>query len=278
MTSETALLAGVIGTPIAHSLSPRLHGYWLKKYQINGYYIPVELASDQFEEGLRALATLGFRGVNVTLPFKEKALAIADKITDRAALIGAANTLSFRKNGSIQADNTDGHGFIANIRQNALEWEPKAGPALVLGAGGASRAVISSLLAEGVPEIRLANRTRSRADMLCEHFGARLKAIDWNRASSEIAEAKTVVNTTSLGMEGQPALPISLDKIRKKTLVTDIVYTPLMTDFLQAAAAKGCVTVDGLGMLLHQAAPGFENWFRQKPTVDQGLRDAVLAP
>ncbi|NOX39593.1 MAG: shikimate dehydrogenase [Alphaproteobacteria bacterium] len=278
MTSETALLAGVTGAPIGHSLSPRLHGYWLKKYQINGYYIPVELASDQLEEGLRALATLGFRGVNVTLPFKEKALAIADKITDRAALIGAANTLSFRKNGNIQADNTDGHGFIANIRQNAPEWEPKVGPALVLGAGGASRAVISSLLAEGVPEIRLANRTRSRADMLCEHFGARLKAIDWNRASSEIAEAKTVVNTTSLGMEGQPALPISLDKIRKNTLVTDIVYTPLMTDFLQAAAAKGCVTVDGLGMLLHQAAPGFENWFRQKPTVDQGLRDAVLAP
>jgi shikimate dehydrogenase len=276
MTSEQPLLAGVIGAPIGHSLSPRLHGYWLKKYQINGYYIPVELASDQFEEGLRALATLGFRGVNVTLPFKEKALAIADKITDRAALIGAANTLSFRKNGSIQADNTDGHGFIANLRQNAPNWNPKAGPALVLGAGGASRAVISSLLSEGVPEILLANRTRSRADMLCEHFGARLKAIDWNRASSEIAGASTVVNTTLLGMEGQPQLPLSLDKLNKKTLVTDIVYTPLTTDFLQAATAKGCVTVDGLGMLLHQAAPGFENWFHQKPTVDQGLRDAVL--
>ncbi len=276
MTSESIPLAGVIGSPISHSLSPLVHGYWLSKYDISGYYIPIELQPADFEEGLRSLPRLGFRGVNITIPFKEQALALADVITDRAALIGAANTLSFRKDGRIQADNTDGHGFIANLRQNAPGWKASSGPALVLGAGGASRAVISALLAEGVPEIRLANRTRSRADMLCEHFGARVTSIDWSAIAMETPKVATIVNTTSLGMEGQPALSITLDKVKKGTLVTDIVYSPLRTELLETASAKGCVTVDGLGMLLHQAAPGFENWFRKKPEVDQGLRDVVL--
>jgi shikimate dehydrogenase len=277
MTSKSIPLAGVVGSPIGHSLSPRLHGFWLKKYGLNGHYIPIELTRETFETGLRALQTLGFQGVNVTLPFKEMALTFADVISDRAALIGAANTLTFRKDGRIHADNTDGYGFIANIRQIAPDWQAKTGPALVLGAGGASRAVISALLDEGAPEVILANRTRIRADMLGEHFGARVRVIDWTQINSEISNSATLVNTTSLGMRGQPELRIELKNVNPGTLVTDIVYSPLQTDLLKSAAAKDCITVDGLGMLLHQAVPGFETWFRKKPQVDDALRAAVLA-
>ena len=276
MKTGSIPLAGVIGSPISHSLSPKLHGHWLRKYQIDGYYIPIELSHETFETGLRSLPGLGFRGVNVTLPFKEKVLTLADVITDRAALIGAANTVTFRKDGRIQADNTDGYGFIENIKQNAPDWTAASGPALVLGAGGASRAVISALLAEGAPEIWLANRTRNRATMLREHFGARVQVIDWAAASAEVSGAAILVNTTSMGMTGQPPLSISIEKIKSKTLVTDIVYNPLKTDLLLAAEKKGCKTVDGLGMLLHQAVPGFEAWFRKKPQVDEDLRDVVL--
>jgi len=276
MTHSNPSLAGVVGAPIGHSLSPKVHGFWLKKYDITGYYIPIELSRDKFETAIRSLPDLGFRGVNVTLPFKEVALGLADVITDRAALIGAANTLTFRKDGRIHADNTDGYGFIANIQQNAPNWRASSGPAMVLGAGGASRAIISSLLAGGAPEIWLVNRTRSRAEMLQEHFGARVKVVDWSHIATDLPGASMLVNTTSLGMSGQPPLHIDLDGLKKKTLVTDIVYAPLRTAFLQTAAHKGCVTVDGLGMLLHQAVPGFENWFRKRPTVDEDLRQAVL--
>ena len=270
-------LAGVIGSPIGHSKSPVLHGYWLNKYGIKGHYVPIELSHETFEQGLRSLPLLGFKGVNVTLPFKIAALSIADVVTDRAALIGAANTITFLKDGRIQADNTDGYGFIANLKQNAPNWEAAKGPALVLGAGGSARAIVSALLAEGVPEVILANRTRNRGEMLREHFGGRIRVIDWNKASDTLGTVATLVNTTSLGMSGQPPLPVNLEKISKDTLVTDIVYAPLKTALLEQADQKGCQTVDGLGMLLHQAVPGFENWFRKKPQVDEGLRAAVLA-
>ncbi|MFT4715431.1 MAG: shikimate dehydrogenase [Paracoccaceae bacterium] len=276
MTSDAIPLAGVIGFPIGHSLSPRLHGFWLKKYNINGHYIPIELSRDTFESSLKSLPALGFRGVNVTLPFKESALAVADVISDRAALIGAANTLTFRRDGRIHADNTDGYGFISNIKQQAPNWQASAGSALVLGAGGAARAVISALLDDGAPEIILANRTRTRATMLAEHFGGRIRVIDWTNLNNELSQAATLVNTTSLGMKGMPDLNIDLKKITAGSLVTDIVYSPLQTNLLKEAAAKGCVTVDGIGMLLHQAVPGFENWFRKKPVVDGDLRAAVL--
>lgn len=276
MSTNPIPLAGVIGSPVSHSLSPKVHGFWLRKYGINGYYIPIELSQQDFDKSVRSLPMLGFRGVNITLPFKEKALGLADVITDRAALIGAANTLTFIKDGRIQADNTDGFGFIANIRQNAPNWNAAAGPTMVLGAGGASRAVISALLGEGAPEIWLANRTRNRAEMLREHFGARVKVVDWTKTSKEVAHVATLVNTTLLGMEGQPHLPITLEKINKTTLVTDLVYSPLRTGLLEMAANAGCVTVDGLGMLLHQAVPGFESWFHKRPEVDAELRAVVL--
>jgi shikimate dehydrogenase len=269
-------LAGVIGSPIAHSKSPALHGHWLKSYGIRGYYIPMEVSADNLAEVLRALPKAGFVGVNVTVPHKEAVLEIADLVTDRATLIGAANTLIFRKDGKIHADNTDGYGFIENLRQNAPDWNPAAGPAAVLGAGGAARAVVASLLDVGVPEILISNRTRIRAEALQHDFGKRLRVVDWVQAGNMLEEAATVVNTTSLGMLGKPELRVPLDGLQKGALVTDLVYAPLQTRLLRVAQEMGCVTVDGLGMLLHQAVPGFERWFGYRPMVDASIRAAVL--
>ncbi len=276
MSNIAPPLAGVIGFPIGHSKSPVLHGYWLRELGIQGYYVPLLMSQAEFVGGLRSLPKLGFKGVNVTLPHKIPALGLADTVTDRAALIGAANTLTFKSDGSISADNTDGYGFIQNLRQNAPDWNASNGPALVLGAGGAARAIVSALLSEGVTELRLANRTRGRADMLADQFGAKVEIIDWNRASDAMDGAMTIVNTTSLGMEGQPDLPVVLDAAPKNAVVTDIVYTPIKTPFLMAAQDRSLKTVDGLGMLLHQGVPGFENWFGACPEVTGGLRNAVL--
>lgn len=269
-------LAGVIGSPVAHSRSPALHGYWLRRYGIKGHYIPMDIAQADLKEVLYTLPKLGFVGINVTIPHKETILGLADIVTDRAALIGAANTLIFRKDGRIHADNTDGSGFIANLRQNAPNWNPKAGPAAVFGAGGASRAVIAALIEVGVPEIRIANRTRPRAEGLRADFGAKVVVCDWVQAGNMLEDAATVVNTTSLGMVGKSEFRVPLDALNPQSLVTDLVYTPLKTHFLAEAEAAGCTVVDGLGMLLHQAAPGFERWFGQRPEVDDATRQAVL--
>lgn len=277
MTSERIPLAGVVGWPIAHSKSPRIHSYWLKKYGLDGYYIPVGIRLQEFEETLRSMPRLGFVGVNVTIPYKESVLAMANSVSDRAALIGAANTVSFRADGGIHADNTDGIGFINNLKQEEPEWDATAGAAVVLGAGGAARAVISSLLDAGAPKVILVNRTRARAEVLQEHFGGRVEVRNWIEAPDVFADAATIVNTTSLGMVGQPALEISLAKAPFGALVTDIVYTPLKTDLLLQAESRGLLAVDGLGMLLHQAVPGFHDWFGKKPEVDADLRAAVLA-
>ena len=220
---------------------------------------------------------MGFVGANVTIPHKERIMEIADQVTDRATLIGAANTLIFLEDGKILADNTDGYGFIQNLRQGAPEWDPAAGPAVVLGAGGAARAVIASLLDVGVPEILLSNRTRVRAEQLRDDFGARVKVVEWVQAGNVIEDGATVVNTTSLGMAGKPELRVPLDGLNKDAVVTDLVYTPLITSFLETAQAKGCTTVDGLGMLLHQAVPGFERWFGPRPEVTDELRAVMLA-
>jgi shikimate dehydrogenase len=270
-------LAGVIGHPVAHSRSPALHGYWLKRYGLRGHYVPIDIAPAELSELIRTLPRLGFVGLNVTLPHKEAILQIADIVTDRAALIGAANTLIFRKDGKIHADNTDGSGFIANLRQNAPHWVPASGPAVVLGAGGAARAVVAALLEVGVPEIRLANRTRARADALRSDFGAKVHVHEWVQAGTLLDDAVTVVNTTSLGMTGKADFRVPLDRLNPRALVTDLVYSPLKTQLLIEAEALGCSVVDGLGMLLHQAAPGFERWFGLRPDVDAQTRKAVLS-
>jgi shikimate dehydrogenase len=277
MTEQKKIpLAGVIGYPIAHSKSPLLHGFWLKRYGLQGHYIPMEVSLQDLRQTLELLPKLGFVGLNVTIPHKEAILKIADVVTDRAALIGAANTLIFRKDGRIHADNTDGSGFIANLRQNAPKWDPTSGPAAIFGAGGAARAVIAALIELGVPEIRLSNRTRPRAEALRSSFGAKVVIYDWVQAGNILDGAATVVNTTSLGMQGKPEFRVPLDGLDPKTVVTDLVYNPLKTQFLLAAEQAGCTVVDGLGMLLHQAAPGFERWFGVRPEVDAQTRQAVL--
>ncbi len=274
--NERIPLAGVIGSPIAHSKSPQLQNYWLKKYGIPGFYIPMDIAQADLKDVLQILPKQGFVGINVTIPHKETILGLADLVTDRAALIGAANTIIFREDGKMHADNTDGFGFIQNLRHNAPDWQAEVGPAAVIGAGGAARAVVASLIEVGVPEIRIANRTRARAEALKTDFGAKVIVYDWVQAGNMIEGATTVVNTSSLGMVGKPDLRVPLDALSPSALVTDLVYTPLRTDLLEQAKAKGCVTVDGLGMLLHQAAPGFERWFGQRPEVDEGTRNVVL--
>lgn len=276
MSTEKIPLAGVIGSPIAHSKSPALHQHWLQTYGVKGFYIPMDVTTSDLETVLRSLPKMGFVGVNITIPHKETVLGIADLITDRATLIGAANTLIFRKDGKIHADNTDGYGFLENLRSGAPDWNPKDGPAAVLGAGGAARAVIVALLDAGVPEILLSNRTRARAEKLQSDFGNRIRVIDWVQAGNMIEEAALVVNTSSLGMVGKPEMRVPLDGLRRGTVVTDLVYTPLRTKLLETAEEKGCVTVDGLGMLLHQGVPGFERWFGPRPEVTEATRRAVL--
>ena len=270
-------LAGVIGSPIAHSKSPALQRYWLETYGIKGFYVPMDVATEDLETVLRTLPKAGFVGCNVTIPHKEAVLRLADVVTDRAALIGAANTLVFLPDGRIQADNTDGYGFMANLRQHLPDWSAATGPAAVFGAGGACRAVLASLIEAGCPEIRLSNRSRERADQLRAEFGARVVVYDWVRAGNMLEGAATVINTTALGMVGKPEFRVPLDALSPEAVVTDIVYTPLETDLLKSAKAAGCRTVDGLGMLLHQAVPGFEARFGRRPEVTPELRDLVLS-
>jgi len=277
MTDHTIPLAGVIGNPIKQSKSPRLFRHWLKTYDRPGFYVPMGVSDTDLEQVIKSLPKMGFVGCNVTAPHKLAVLEIADLATDRATLIGAANTLIFRKDGKIHADNTDGYGFIANLKQGAPGWAPSIGPAAVLGAGGAARAVIASLIEVGVQEIFLTNRTRPKAEALRSDFGNKITVIDWVQAGNIIEEAATVINTTSLGMQGKPELRVPLDGLRRGTVVTDLVYAPLKTRLLLEAEAAGCVVVDGLGMLLHQAVPGFERWFGVRPEVDVDTRAAILA-
>lgn len=266
--------AAVIGWPIGHSKSPIIHRHWLAELGLSGDYVPLGIAPEDFATELRQLESRGFVGANVTIPHKEAALALADTVTDRARRIGAANTLVFR-GGKIHADCTDGEGFLANLKQNAPDWDPAKGPAVILGAGGAARAIIVSLLDAGCPEVIVTNRTRTRADALASTFP--IFVSDWDSRVDATAGCATLVNTTSLGMTGQPPLDMSLDLCANDCLVTDIVYTPLKTDLLKSAEALGLPTVDGIGMLLHQAVPGFEAWFGQKPAVTPSLREKVLA-
>jgi shikimate dehydrogenase len=270
------LLAGVMGWPITHSKSPLIFAHWFAENGIAGSYTRLAVSPDDFADVFRGLYKSGFRGVNVTIPHKLMALHLADEASDTARAIGAANTIRFDPDGKVFADNSDGYGFIENLRGSAPGWNPAAGTALVLGAGGASRAVIHALLEAGAPEIRLANRSPDKAEALAQHFGPRVTVVDWAARDGATADAATIVNTTSLGMIGNPPLEISLADAPETTLVTDIVYAPLETPLLAAARARGLATVDGLGMLLHQARPGFRAWFGIDPAVTPGLRRAVL--
>ena len=273
--SGKAALAGVLGWPVGHSRSPRLHGFWLERHGIDGAYVPLPVRPEDFAQAVSALPLLHLRGANVTVPHKEAAAALCDSMDDHARRLGAVNTLVFSE-GQIHGANTDGAGFLDNLRQGAPDWRAESGAAVVLGSGGAARAVIVALLDAGVPELRLANRTRAKAEALAESFGGPIRVFDWGDWTRVLDGAGLLVNTTSLGMQGQPPLEIALDALPGAAVVNDIVYQPLETELLRMAAGRGNRVVDGLGMLLHQARPGFEAWFGVRPEVDEALRDFVL--
>ncbi|MEQ9169853.1 MAG: shikimate dehydrogenase [Rhodospirillales bacterium] len=272
-----AKLAGVMGWPVSHSLSPVLHGHWLDSLGIDGAYVPLPVAPENFAEALRALAKLGFRGVNVTVPHKEAALAAVDDADALARRIGAVNTVIVGDDGRLTGTNTDGFGFLENLKEGVPGWNPAAGPAVVLGAGGAARAVVVALIDAGVPDIKLTNRTRDRAARMARDLGGPVTVHDWEDRPSVLAGANLLVNTTTQGMTGKDPLEISLDALPGAALVNDIVYAPLETGLLAAARARGNPVVDGLGMLLHQARPGFEAWFGAAPQVTPDLRARILA-
>ncbi|TPI43565.1 shikimate dehydrogenase [Mesorhizobium sp. B2-9-1] len=267
--------AFVTGHPIAHSRSPKIHGYWLAKYGIHGSYQAIDVAPADFAAFLKSLGENGYRGGNVTIPHKEAAFAGVARRDHAADEIGAVNTLWF-KDGLLWGGNTDGYGFAANLDEHAPGWAVN-GPAVILGAGGASRAVIHALKERGIKDIRIANRTLARAEELSRHFGAGVSAHGAGALSELLADAGLLVNTTSLGMHGDATLSADPAGLPGHAIVTDIVYVPLETPLLAAARARGLKTVDGLGMLLHQAVPGFERWFGRKPEVTPELRRMIVA-
>ncbi|MEE8535448.1 MAG: shikimate dehydrogenase [Kiloniellales bacterium] len=271
----SARLAGVVGWPVEHSLSPRLHGYWLEHYGIDGAYVPLAVRPEAFARALRGLADLGFQGVNVTLPHKEAALEACDEVDGPAQRIGAVNTVTLA-GGRLVGSNSDAFGFMENLRQALPGWAATAAPAVVLGAGGAARAVAAALLEAGAPEIRLTNRTAARAEALAAALGGPLRVIPWEHRAAALEGAGLLVNATTLGMHGQAMLDIDLARLPPGAPVTDIVYVPLETPLLAAARARGNPAVDGLGMLLHQARPGFEAWFGVRPEVTAAQRAFVL--
>ena len=275
--SENAVyLAGVIGNPIAHSKSPKLHNYWLSKYKINGFYIPFSVTNDKLETSIKSLIELGFSGVNITIPYKTSVLSFADSITDRAALIGAANTLYFSKSGKIHADNTDGYGFIQNIVDEIPDYDFYDKTALIYGAGGSARAIASALLSNGVKEVGITNRTRSKAQIISENLGAKVSVVDWRAAPDTITKADIIINATSMGMVGQPDFSQPISRAKKTALVVDIVYNPLITGLIKEAKKLKLKTVGGIGMLINQAVPGFEHWFQKKPQVDEEIRRFII--
>ena len=275
--SGKAMLAGVIGWPVAHSRSPRLHNYWLSAYGLDGAYVPLAVKPESFAAALRALPLLGFRGANVTLPHKAAALQLVDQADDLARRVGAVNTIVIGADGSLHGRNTDAFGFMENLKQAAPAWRATSGPALVLGAGGGARAVIVALQDAGAPEIRVVNRNRARAEQLASDVGGNIALPGWDQMRAALADVTLLVNSTSLGMAGQPPLEIDLGPLPPTALVADLVYAPLQTELLRTAQRRGNATVDGLGMLLHQARPGFEAWFGRAPEVTAAVRDFVLA-
>jgi len=274
--TKSAHKTGVVGWPVAHSLSPRLHGFWLRKYAIDGEYLAFEVKPENLEDFIKTLPEKEITGFNLTVPHKEIICPFLDDVDEIAQKIGAVNTVIIR-DGKLYGTNTDGYGFLTNLKQNAPDWSGNRGAAVILGAGGAARAAIVSLLDEGFPEIRLINRTRNRAEKRAEIYNdSRIVVCDWPDRSQKLSDAALLVNTTTLGMTGQPPLDIILSQLPKSAVVNDIVYNPLETDLLKQARLQGYQPVDGLGMLLHQAAPAFKAWFGQKPEVDQALRAHML--
>ena len=266
------LLAGVMGWPVMHSRSPLLHNYWFKQHGLTATYVPLAIAPATLAAALRALHPLGFAGCNLTLPHKQAAMTVVDEVDALAKNIGTISCVIVRPDGSLAGTNNDCYGFIENLRQSQPGWRADAGPIVVIGAGGGARAVCYGLAQEGAREIRVVNRSVARAQEIANDLGGPLKALPWEQRHDALDGAAMVVNTTSCGMVGQPALDLKLDKLPKSALAADIIYIPLETPLLAAARARGNPTVNGLGMLLHQGRPAWKAWFGIEPQVTAGLR------
>ncbi|HEX2580421.1 MAG TPA: shikimate dehydrogenase [Dongiaceae bacterium] len=276
--SASTRIAGVIGWPIAHSLSPRLHSFWLDRYGIDGLYLPMAVRPERITQAIAALQALGLQGCNVTLPHKVATMQAVDVLTERARRAGAVNTVTLDGHGKSLGDNTDGIGFLDHLRDHHPDWDGRAGPAILIGAGGAARAIAASLLDDvGVPELRLANRNAWRAKKLAQDLGGPITCVPWEKRHEALADVRLLVNTTMLGQAGQAPLHLDLARLPWEAVVYDIVYVPLETALLREARARGNPTIDGLGMLLHQAKIGFAAWFGCEPAIDEEVRRFVLA-
>ena len=273
--TDRFLLAGVMGWPVMHSRSPMLHNYWFKQHNLAGSYVPLAIQPEALGAALRALHPLGFAGCNLTIPHKQQAMAIVDTVDVVAQRIGAISCVVVAADGSLAGSNNDWYGFIHNIRQEHREWRADAGPVTVIGAGGGARAVCYGLADAGATEIRLVNRSPARAHAVAAEFGSPVHVVPWEQRDDALDGAAMVVNATSQGMVGQPALDIRLDRLARSALVADIVYIPLETPFLAAARARGNRTINGLGMLLHQGRPAWKSWFGIEPAVTPELRAMV---
>lgn len=267
--------AGIIGWPVSHSRSPLLHGHWLRTHGIAGAYVPLPVAPGRLSEALRGLPALGFAGANVTVPHKEAAARFVDVLDDDAGRIGSVNLITVRPDGRLHGASTDGFGFMASLREADASFKADRGPAVVLGAGGAARAVVAALLEDGAPSIRLLNRTRARAQIVAGELGTRVEVVDWAARDRALDGAALLVNTTTLGMKGHDPLHIDLEGLPMDAMVSDLVYVPRRTRLLEVAARRGNLTASGLSMLMHQARPSFAAWFGVMPDVTDELR-AVL--
>jgi len=274
--SGRARLAGVLGWPVGHSLSPRLHGFWLQRYQIDGAYVALGIRPEHFSDAFLCLPKMGFRGFNVTVPHKAAAAALVDDLDQTARAVGAVNTVIVESDGRSRGLNTDVLGFLENLDESQPGWRFRSTSACVVGAGGAARAVVFALLSAGISKILLTNRTTARAEAFARDFGAAVEIVPWGDRSACLADVDVLVNASSLGMEGSEPLLLPLERLSKMALVTDLVYKPLETELLCQARFRGNPMVDGLGMLLHQAKLGFEAWFGTRPVVDQAVREFVL--
>jgi shikimate dehydrogenase len=274
---ERFLMAGLMGWPVMHSRSPKIHNFWLAKYGLNGTYVPLAIQAEGLRAALRALPALGFAGCNLTIPHKEAAFEIVDRVDPLARRIGAINCVVVAPDGSLDGYNYDGFGYVQSILEAHPNWRADAGPIVVVGAGGGARAVLVSLVDRGAQEIRLVNRSPERAQTLAREFGAPIEAVAWKERHAALAGAAMLINTTSQGMAGQPALDLVLDKLPASALVSDIIYVPRETPLLAAARLRGNRTVNGLGMLLNQARPAFQAWFGVMPEVTAELRAMIEA-
>jgi shikimate dehydrogenase len=277
MADQKFGLAGIIGWPVSHSRSPRLHNHWIEKYGLLGAYVQLPVAPGQLGVALPGLAALGFRGCNITIPHKVDALSLVQELDPVAKRMGAMNTVVVQPDGSLKGFNNDGFGYIQSLLDAKPDWKADTGPITVLGAGGAARAVVLSLADRGAKEIRLLNRTMSKAQALADEFGGPIKALPWEARHDALADAALLVNTTSQGMDKTEPLDLNLDKLPLHALVSDVIYVPLETPLLKAARLRGNATVNGLGMLLNQARPAFHAWFGVMPEITPELRRAIEA-